>query len=408
MSSLFEVRTPLDQSEGTRSQVLRWLRAVGERVAVNEPLVELETDKVTIEIPAPAGGILREILKGAGEEVAPGDLLGQIEAAAPAETSTAASSARAAEPGPAVAGVPTRGAAGRSVRDRLSPAVRRLMAEHALDVNEVDGSGEGGRITAEDVLKVAQARAATASAAAAASPAPDAPPVARRVPHSLMRKRIAEHMVQSLLHTAPHVTSVFEADMSAVTAHRRKNHADFEQRGAALTLTTYFVAAAVDAIRAVPESNSRWSEDALEIYDTINIGVAAALEGGGLLVPVLRAVESRHLFDIARGLNDLVTRARARELTPADLRGGTFTLSNHGTSGSLLAAPIVINQAQSAILGIGKLEKRAAVIDDAGVERIVVRPRCYVTLTIDHRVLDGHDANRFLQAFVARLESWPL
>jgi 2-oxoglutarate dehydrogenase E2 component (dihydrolipoamide succinyltransferase) len=136
--------------------------------------------------------------------------------------------------------------------------------------------------------------------------------------------------------------------------------------------------------------------------------VAAAIEGGGLIVPVLRSVESRDLFDIARGLNDLVARARAGELTPADLRGGTFTLSNHGTSGSLLAAPIVIHQPQSAILGVGKLEKRATAIEEAGVERIVVRPKCYVTLTIDHRVLDGQDANRFLQAFVARLESWPV
>jgi 2-oxoglutarate dehydrogenase E2 component (dihydrolipoamide succinyltransferase) len=223
-----------------------------------------------------------------------------------------------------------------------------------------------------------------------------------------MRKLIAEHMVQSLLRAAPHVTSVFEVDMSAVNAHRSKHRAEFEERGAALTLSAYFVAAIVDAIRVVPEANSRWSEDALEIYETINIGVAAAIEGGGLIVPVLRGVESRDLFDIARGLNDLVARARARELSPADLRGGTFTLSNHGTSGSLLAAPIVINQPQSAILGIGKLEKRACVIEEAGGERIVVRSKCYVTLTIDHRVIDGGDANRFLQAFVARLESWPL
>lgn len=404
MSSLFEVRTPADQSEGTRSQVLRWLKTVGERIAANEPLVELETDKVTVEIPAPVSGVLRKILKGEGEEVAPGDLLGQIE---PGEIA-AAPAVRAAERAPAGAGPRAQDTPPRGARDQLSPAVRRLMSEHALDVNEVAGSGQGGRITAEDVLKAAQARQGNAGAGLAASPMPDAPPVARRVPHTAMRKRIAEHMLQSLLHTAPHVTSVFEVDMSAVTAHRRKNQTDFERRGAALTLTAYFVAATVDAIRAVPEVNSRWREDALEIYDTINIGVAAAIEGGGLIVPVLRAVESRDLFEIARGLNDLVARARTRELTPADLRGGTFTLSNHGTSGSLLAAPIVINQPQSAILGIGKLEKRAAVIEEAGVERIVVRPKCYVTLTIDHRVLDGRDANRFLQAFVARLECWPL
>jgi 2-oxoglutarate dehydrogenase E2 component (dihydrolipoamide succinyltransferase) len=165
----------------------------------------------------------------------------------------------------------------------------------------------------------------------------------------------------------------------------------------------------VDALRAVPEVEQPLVRDALEIYETINIGVATAIDGGGLIVPVLRAVESLDFFGIARGLNDLVMRARAHANSrPADLRGGTFTLSNHGTSGSLLAAPIVINQPQSAILGIGKLEKRAAVIEEAGAERIVVRSKCYVTLTIDHRVLDGADANRFLQAFVARLESWPL
>jgi 2-oxoglutarate dehydrogenase E2 component (dihydrolipoamide succinyltransferase) len=405
MSSLFEVRTPSDQSEGTRSQVLRWLRAVGERVTVNEPLVELETDKVTVEIPAPAGGILRQILKGDGEEVAPGDLLGKIELADPTEYLAAVSEVRAAQRDPEVAERPKEGTPLSGARAHLSPAVRRLLAEHALDAHAVQGSGHDGRITAEDVLQAARARQDPVGAGSA--PPPDAPSVARRVPHSHMRKRIAAHMVQSL-HTAPHVTSVFEADMSAVGTHRRSHQADFERRGAALTLTAYFVAAAAHAIRAVPEANSRWADDALDIYDTINIGVAAALEGGGLIVPVLRAVESRDLFDIACGLNDLIKRARARELAPADLRGGTFTLSNHGTSGSLLAAPIVINQPQSAILGIGKLEKRAVVIEEAGAERIVVRPKCYVTLTIDHRVMDGHDANRFLQTFVARLESWPL
>jgi 2-oxoglutarate dehydrogenase E2 component (dihydrolipoamide succinyltransferase) len=398
MSSLFEVRAPSEESEGTRSQVLRWLKAIGERVAVNEPLVELETDKVTVEMPAPASGILRQILKSAGEEVAPGDVLAQIE---PGETFAGASGVGAAEPRPAVAEPPAEGLSARGAREQLSPAVRRLLAEHALSVNEVEGSGEAGRITAEDVLKAAHARRGGTVAAYA-------PPVARRVPHTHMRKRIAEHMVQSLLYTAPHVTSVFEVDLSAVIAHRSKNRADFEQRGAALTLTAYFVAAAVDGVRAVPEANSRWNDDALEIYDTINIGVATALENGGLLVPVLRAVETRDLFDIARGLNDLVARARSGELTPSDLRGGTLTLSNHGTSGSLLATPIVINQPQSAILGVGKLEKRATVLEERGAERIVVRPKCYVTLTIDHRALDGRDANRFLQAFVARLESWPL
>jgi 2-oxoglutarate dehydrogenase E2 component (dihydrolipoamide succinyltransferase) len=403
MSALFEVRAPSEDSEGTRSQVLRWLKAPGERVAANEPLVELETDKVTVEIPAPAGGVLREILKGEGAEVAAGDLLGHIELDA---ASAGAPVAQAPQRDTGSAGA-REDATSRGARDQLSPAVRRLMSEHGLGVHDVTGSGQAGRITAADVLQAVEARKSTVTAAAPAAATAEPLPL-RRVAHSHMRKRIAEHMVQSLLHTAPHVTSVFEVDMSAVNAHRAKERAHFEERGTALTLSAYFVAATVDALRAVPEANSRWCDDALEIYETINIGVATAIEGGGLIVPVLRAVESLDLFGIARGLNDLVARARARELTPADLRGGTFTLSNHGTSGSLLAAPIVINQPQSAILGVGKLEKRAAVVEETGVERIVVRSKCYVTLTIDHRVLDGADANRFLQTFVARLESWAL
>lgn len=194
--------------------------------------------------------------------------------------------------------------------------------------------------------------------------------------------------------------------MSAVLAHRARHKDDFAARGAPLTLTAYFLAAAVEAIRAVPEANSTWTEDALEIYDAMHIGVATALDTG-LVVPVLRNVESRDLFEIARGLNDLVTRARSGTLTPADVRGGTFTISNHGVSGSLVAAPIIINQPQSAILGVGKLEKRPVVVEVDGEDRIVVQPRCYVTLTIDHRVLDGHQANRFLQVFVQHLERWP-
>jgi 2-oxoglutarate dehydrogenase E2 component (dihydrolipoamide succinyltransferase) len=214
-------------------------------------------------------------------------------------------------------------------------------------------------------------------------------------------------MVQSLLHTAPHVTTVFEADMTAVITHRANNKASFDQHGAPLTFTAYFLKAAVDAIHAVPEANSRWTDTALEIYDTINIGVATALEDGGLVVPVLKGVESKTLLEIARDLNNLVTAARAGKLQPSDVRNGTFTISNHGVSGSLVATPIVINQPQSAILGVGKLEKRPTVITRNGRDEIVIQPKCYVTLTIDHRVMDGHQANRFLQTFVKALETWP-
>jgi 2-oxoglutarate dehydrogenase E2 component (dihydrolipoamide succinyltransferase) len=451
MSDRMEIRAPAEQTEGTRSQVLRWLKAVGQDVTENEPLIEIETDKVTVEVAAPASGVLREILKNEQDEIAPGEVLGLLElarselaepqgvstAVAPAPgrgvTASSAPSARGTRGTASDAGERRAESVTPSAADTrpasLSPAVRRLIAERGLDASTIRGSGEGGRITIDDVLAHGAGTDARQDASpiaarsggtqapthqpashprpATALPATEAARPGRIVPHSAIRKRIADHMVQSLLQTAPHVTTVFEADMTAVIAHRARHKADFEERGAPLTFTAYFLAATVQAIRAVPEANSRWTDSALEIYDAVNIGVATALEDRGLVVPVLRAVESKTLFEIARGLNELVAAARAGKLQPADVRGGTFTISNHGVSGSLLAAPIVINQPQSAILGVGKLEKRATVVEQEGREAVIVRPKCYVTLTIDHRVMDGHQANRFLQTFVRALETWP-
>ena len=222
------------------------------------------------------------------------------------------------------------------------------------------------------------------------------------MPDTRMRKSIAHHMAQSMA-TAPHVTSVFEVDLSAVIAHRNAHKADFESRGTKLTFTAYFVRATVAALEAVPEVNSRWHDDALELFDDCNVGVGTALETGGLIVPVILQAQTLDLEGTAARLQDLTSRARAGTLTPKDVQGGTFTISNHGVSGSLVATPIVINQPQSAILGIGKLENRV-VADPNGVP--VVRPRMYVTLTIDHRVLDGFQANAFLTRWVETIESW--
>lgn len=397
--AMLDIRVATEQ-EGTRSQVLRWLKKPGEAVVENEPIVELETDKVNVEVAAPASGVLREILKQEREELSPNEVLGRIEEGATANAT--APSRHSGEGASAIKQVSlpssTLQGHGRRAAMLLSPAVRRLLNERGLDASAVRGTGQGGRVTVEDVLR--------ASSNVANSPAPQTR-AGRMVSHTPIRTRIAEHMTRSLLHTAPHVTSVFEVDMSAVIAHRVKHREDFQRRGVSLTFTAYFLRAAVAAIRAVPEANSRWTDTALEIFDYIDIGVATALDAGGLIIPVLRDVESRDFFDIARDLQDLVTRARAGNLQPAEVRGGTFTLSNHGVSGSLIAAPIVINQPQSAILGVGKLEKRAVIIEEGGQERIVARPKCYVTLTIDHRVMDGLQANRFLQAFVNTLERWP-
>jgi 2-oxoglutarate dehydrogenase E2 component (dihydrolipoamide succinyltransferase) len=410
MMASIEIRAPSEQTEGTRSQVQRWLKSVGEAVVENEPLIEVETDKVTIEIPAPAGGVLAEILKQEQDEIEPGELLGRIEAGAELQASAKAVPVKEAVAAPAIDDVATAALTAHAAAlsgGRNSPAVRRLLSEHKLHAADVRGTGAGGRVTVEDVLEHVAKKRQPASPSTREQPAaPQSAGQGRRVPHTSIRKRIAERMVESLLHTAPHVTTIFEVDLSAVLAHRAKHRADFEQRGASLTLTAYFLAACVDAIREIPEANSRWTEDALEVYDTIDIGVGTAVEGKGLVVPVVRSVQSLDLFGIAQSLADLVARAREDKLTPADVRGGTFTISNHGVSGSLVATPIVINQPQSAILGVGKLEKRAVVVDENGADKIVVRPRCYVTLTLDHRVMDGHRANRFLQVLVAKLENW--
>lgn len=415
MGNSVEIKAPAEQTEGTRSQVLRWLKNVGEVVAENEPLLEIETDKVTVELASPGAGILSEIVKGEQEEIVPGEVLGRIESsasvAAPSEPGrVGALPGRGGEPGPQ--GIPAViGMSGNFVSNRLSPAVRRLLAENSLDPAVIRGTGLGGRITVEDVLAAVAARPesevrSTSSTTNSATASPEVRGRSHRIPHTAVRKRIADHMVQSLLHTAPHVTTVFELDMTAVLAHRAQHREEFARRGVPLTLTAYFLQGIVSAVRVVPEANSRWTDAALEVFDSIHIGVATALDEGGLVVPVLRDVQSRDLFSTAEGLNDLVTRAREGRLAPADVRGGTISLSNHGVSGSLLATPIIINQPQAAILGVGKLEKRPVVVEEGGADPVIVQPRCYVTLTIDHRVMDGHLANRFLQTFVARLTNY--
>ena len=396
---LIDVRAPEAETEGTRSQVLRWLKTSGESITRDEPLLEVETDKVTVEIASPAAGVLREVLKQAEEEIAPGELLARIEVSEASTTTVSApESAPALEPGHAPAEPHTHGRrdARAAPASRLSPAVKRLLAEHGLDAGDLHGSGRGGQITVDDVLAHANRSLERQQHGAAG----------RLVPHSPMRKRIAEHMVRSL-QSAPHVTTMFEADFSAVLAHRTRNKDDFAARGAPLTLTAYILAACVDAIRAVPEANARWTDEALEIFDRIDIGVGTALPDHGLIVPVVREVDTLSLLEIAGELGRLVGLAHADRLSPRDVRGGTFTISNHGVSGSLLAAPIVINQPQTAILGIGRIEKRPVVIDVDGTERIIARPRAYLTLTIDHRVMDGHRANQFLEVLVRRIESWP-
>jgi 2-oxoglutarate dehydrogenase E2 component (dihydrolipoamide succinyltransferase) len=398
MAELIAITAPADQEEGTEMVVAGWLKNVGDQVAENEPLLEISTDKVTVEIASPAAGILREIVKSAEQPVGAGEVLGRIERGESRAEAAAAGAPRSAAPS-------APGASAASAAE-LTPAVRRLLAEHGLQASAISGTGRDGRITVQDVethlaaRKGAPGKADSPSVAAGASAIPS-----RRVPHTGMRRSIAQHMVQSVA-TAPHVTSVFEADLSAILAHREANRAALEADGVKLTYTAYFVAASVAALQAVPEVNSRWHDDALELFEDCNIGVATALPQGGLILPVILRAQTLDLKAIAERLQDLTNRARTGALTPKDVQHGTFSISNHGVSGSLVAAPIVIPQPQSAILGVGKLQRRAVVRERGGKDVVEVRPMCYVTLTIDHRVLDGYQANAFLTRWVEVIEGW--
>jgi len=392
---VIEVRVP-DEQEGTKAVVRAWLKAIGDQVAENDPLVELETDKVTQEVPAPAAGVLAEIVLDTDAEAVPGALLGRISTeSSPAQagaqeakpSATAGNAAAAAAPGP-------RPAPGNGHETRLSPSVRRACQQHGIDPARITGTGRNGRITREDVDR------ALAGGTAPVPPTPQVSP--HDIPHDRMRLKIAENMVRAVAE-APHVTALFEADFSAVAAHKSA----MAMQGTKLSYTAYIVKAAAEAMAVAPAINGRWEPDRIAISPTVDIGVGTALGDKGLVVPVVKNAASLSLEQIGARLDDLTRRARDGQLTGADVSGGSFTISNHGVSGSLLAAPIILHAGQAAILGVGKLEKRVAVRQVEGEDAIVILPMAYVTLTIDHRVVDGHQTNAWLTRFVEILESWP-
>ncbi len=382
-----DICAPIEQ-EGTKAVLKSWLKKLGDPVRAGEPVAELETDKVAVEIAAEADGVLAEILIAPDAEVEPGAVLGRISEKVLETVET--------KPAPAMAKAQTPASPRASIASfdpelRLSPSVRRLLMETGLDPRGLAGSGKDGRLTRQDVEKALEAGPADGIT---------------RIPHDRMRLQIAEHMARSLA-TAPHVTAVFEADFAAILAHRKAHKDAFARRGVNLTLTTYFVAASAAAMKAAPAVNGRWFEDRVEIPADVNIGIGTALGERGLVVPVIHRAQALSLFEIARELQALTDKARDGKLARADVQGGTFSISNHGVSGSLLAAPIIINQPQSAILGVGKLEKRVVVREVAGTDALLIRPMAYVSLSIDHRVLDGHQTNGWLSRFVETLETWP-
>jgi 2-oxoglutarate dehydrogenase E2 component (dihydrolipoamide succinyltransferase) len=411
MSEHADILAPIEQ-EGTKSVVRAWLKKVGDAVKRDEPIVELETDKVAVEVAAPADGVLMAIALSEGDEAAPGAKLGVLKLLDRASSDAPSAGLKAR--GPSEAAASTRPSEG---EHRLSPLVKRLIAEHTIPLDAIIGSGRDGRITHKDVAEYLNARAAMEKAVGGRDDVrfyvrsekkekhADAP-TGREIRHDFMRKSIAEHMSRSVA-TAPHVTAVFEADFSAIAAHRAKHKDAYAKQGAALTYSAYIVRAAAEAMKVSPNVNARWHDDFLEVFEDVNIGMGVALGDKGLIVPVIRRAQTLSLLETAKQLTDLTERARKNQLKPADVQGGTFTISNHGVSGSLVATPIIINQPQSAILGVGKLEKRVVVREIDGVDAILVRPMAYVSLTIDHRVLDGHQTNGWLTRFVEIIETWP-
>jgi len=400
MAKIINIIMPSTEQEGTTSVIEKWFKNQGDPVKTNEPILEVNTDKVTMEISSPTDGVLMEILKQEGEEVTAGEVLGKIDSKAAAKTKETLKEAPVSQ---------RRERKDSTIQTRvdtgLSPAVKYLIKKHNIDIEAIQGSGAGSRVTAADIEQyLAKTPAARKPAPVKQDESPQSTIPGKKIPHSRMRKRIAEHMVESMLKTAPHVTAIFDADMSAIIAHREKERKKFEKKGVKLTFTAYFVQAAVKSLQAVPEANSRWHEDALEIFEDCNIGIATALDDG-LIVPVIQKAQKLDLFKTASILQDLTARAREGKLKPDEVQNGTFTITNHGVSGSLIATPI-INQPQSAILGIGKLEKRVIVVEKNGQDTTEIKPMVYVTLTIDHRVLDGFKANQFLSRFVEILQKW--
>jgi 2-oxoisovalerate dehydrogenase E2 component (dihydrolipoyl transacylase) len=467
-----EIKMPQLGESVTEGTVGKWLKQPGERVEKYEALLEVTTDKVDTEVPSPAAGIVREITVPEGTTVRVGTLLAVLDD----EGGDGAIGRR----GDGTAGHANNGAisttrplTGSSAPVEggppISPVVARLAAEYRLDLSMISGSGQGGRVTKQDVLKYVETRGkaqpADAKPTTGARPsgeisseppttttpepalqetatsgpgagAPAEPPMlipptpahlpvaqpiasaqqsaqsaerelpddAEIIPISAMRRAIAEHMIHSI-RIAPHVTTVFEVDVGKLVAQRERRKADFERQGVKLTYTPYFVQAAVAGLQAVPMVNGSYREAGIIVNQQIHVGVAVALEEG-LIVPVIRDADEKNLLGLARAVNDLSERARARRLKPDEIQGGTFTITNHGVGGSLFATPI-INQPQAAILGVGAIQKRAVVVTQDGMDAIAIRPMCYLSLTIDHRLLDGAIADRFLSVVKEFIEHYP-
>ena len=408
------------------AQIGRWLKHEGDVVHIDDPLVEIETDKITTEIVAEVDGTLLKIVVTEGQIAHVGAPLAVIGAPGEVLETNGHSTPDAIDPAPDDSIEPDQDPI--SERPKISPIARRIARENQLDVDRITGTGLHGRITKRDVERrlVNQAETATpASVKPSATPAPSpqpAPTLSRPAPATVqppvtapirgndklvsltgMRRVIADRMVRSK-QISPHATTIFKIDFSAVLNHRRNHRERFAERGLNLTLTSYILAAVCQALQNHPIVNSQWTDDGILLKSDINLGVATAVPHG-LLVPVINNADRLNLAGLAERLNDLTQRARHNQLKPHELQDGTFTITNHGVSGSLLATPI-INQPQCGILGVGKVEKQVVVLSDHGQDAIVVRPLAYISFTFDHRLIDGATADAFVADIKAILEAW--
>ncbi len=409
-------------AEGT---MVKWLKEVGDTIERDEPLFEISTDKVDAEIPSPAEGVLIEILVTEGQTVEINTVVGRIGEAGEKSAGAPAAPAESTEK-PAIAAAPVAppapaspAPAGRPIRS--SPVVQNIAAEHGIDIALIDGTGAGGRVTKKDVLRYIEQSAGAAGAPtpqqAAAASAPASPALAEapssttgpsaitfpagqneiREEMSIMRKKIAEHMIMSKA-TSPHVYSIFEIDMSSIVARRNALKPEFAAEGVKLTFLPFFMETIIRGIKEYPIVNSSVDGDYIVYKKDVNLGIAVALEKG-LIVPVIKNADQMNLLGLARSAGDLAERARTKRLVPDDVQGGTFTITNVGVFGSIFGLPI-INQPQVGILGIGTIVKRPVVINDM----IAIRPIVHVSLSYDHRIVDGADASRFMSIVKREME----
>ena len=419
--------------EGVEEVIItKWLKAVGDAVNELEPLLEVNTDKVDTEIPAPAAGVVLAIKMQAGQPARVGELLAVIGAVGEADAGAdfvadkrmVEADVQAGQQMVVESTTLNQPPATKTDLGFISPVVAKIAAEHGVDLQQVTGTGLGGRITKNDVLKFIESGKVESQPVAPRTPHPaqnltpfdqaqDKPETGKPdtsspdtiLPLTNIRKSIAAHMVESK-HTSPHVLTVMEADLSRVIAHRAANKESFARDGVNLTFTAYFMCAIVAGLKAFPLVNSSWSDAGILLHKSINLGMATSLGEDGLIVPVIKGADGLSLLGMARAVNDLANRARMRKLQPDEVKGGTFTLTNHGISGSLFAMPI-INQPQCGILGVGAMQKRVIVVtDEFGRDSIAIRPMVYLSFVFDHRILDGASADWFLAKVKDTLEKW--